>query len=210
MGQRAYDQYLERRYRETKESIDFFSDQNKAERERCIVRAFFRCLGVSFTEKDLQVNQLEPIDVAALGGRFQVTEVLAPSRRRHQQYKERLESLNKVSSVNGLFEPWQNPKPVPWGDLVEWVLRRLSNKTAHGDIDALGYINRDQTFLDINSPKPNFSSIAKLGWRSVSVVYLPYSVVMSAADSAPAFIKNAIGSAQTAWTKPDGWFEPDA
>src|SRR5213594_238550 len=97
MGQRAYDQYLERRYRETKESIDFFSDQNKAERERCIVRAFFRCLGVSFTEKDLQVNQLEPIDVAALGGRFQVTEVLAPSRNLGD-----LKSPAKCSYVDGL------------------------------------------------------------------------------------------------------------
>ena len=44
MGQRAYDQYLERRYRETKESIDFFSDQNKAEREHEAEDRHFRII----------------------------------------------------------------------------------------------------------------------------------------------------------------------
>lgn len=210
MANVADDQYIQKLREHAKESIDFFSNQNKPERERCVVRAFFRCLGVPFKEEDLLINQTEPIDVAALGGRFQVTEVVAPDRRRHQEYKERLENLKKVSSVEGLLEPRQNPKPVPWTGVVGRVLERLSDKTAHPDIDALVCINLGQTILDVDSAKPDFSDIAKLGWRSVSVVYLPYSVVMSAMADAPDFIKTAVSCVCNAWTKPEGWFESTA
>lgn len=201
-------QYLQKLREHAKESIAFFSNQHKPERERCVVRAFFRCLGVSFTEKDLLVNQPEPVDVAALSGRFQVTEVLPPGSRRHQQYRERLEKLNEVSSIEELFEPWRNSKPVSWGDVVTVVLERLSHKTAYADIDALAYIDLEQTFLDISSAKPSFTDITKLGWRSVSIVYIPYSVVMSATNNAPSFLKSVVGSPCHAWAKPEGWFEP--
>jgi hypothetical protein len=201
-------QYLQKLREDAKESIAFFSNQNKPERERCVVRAFFRCLGVSFLEKDLLINQPEPIDVAALGGRFQVTEVLPPGSRRHQEYRERFEKLNKVSSIEELFEPGQNSKPVPWGNVVALVLERLSHKTAHADIDSLVYIDLGQTFFDVRSAKPGFSEIAKLGWRSVSVVHIPYSVVMSATNNAPSFLTSLVGSPRNAWTKPEGWFEP--
>ena len=210
MDNMADDQYLQELHEHAKESIVFFSNQNKPERERCVVRAFFRCLGIPFREMDLLVNQREPIDVAALGGRFQVTELLAQDRRRHQEYKDKLEKLKGISSVDELLEPWQNLQPVPWSDVVGWVMSCLSEKTAHADIDALVYINLGQTFLDVDSTRPDFSEIAKLGWRSVSSVYLPYSVVMSAAEYAPDFIKSAIGFACNAWTKSGGWFEPDA
>lgn len=202
------DRYLQKLRKDVKESIDFFSNQHKPERERCVVRAFFRCLGVPFMEKDLLVNQPEPIDVAALGGRFQVTEVLDQDRRRHDEYKKRLEKLKEILSFQKLFEPWQNPDPVPWSDVVGWVRKRLSHKAPHADIDALVYINLHHTFLHADSAEPTFSDVAKLGWRSVSVVYLPYSVVMSAADNAPDYIRSGLGLARNAWTRPDGWFEP--
>ena len=202
------DQFQQELQADTRESIEFFSNQNKSERERCVVRAFFRCLGVRFDEKDLLCRQPEPIDVSALGGRFQVTEVLTPGRRRHKEYKDQLEKLKEKSSIDGPFDRCGKPRPVPWIDVVRLVNERLSNKTACADIDALIYINLPQTILDMNSPKPDFCSIDKLGWRSVSVVYLPFSVVMIAADNAPSFIKNAVGFEGTAWPKLDGWFEP--
>ena len=210
MGNMAHDQYLQKLREHGKESIDFFSNQNKPERERCVVRAFFRCLGVPFTEKDLLVNQPEPIDVAALGGRFQVTEVLAEDRRRHQEYDARLEKLKGISSVDELLVPWQNPRRAPWSDVLERVLRRLSDKTAHADIDALVYINLGGTLLDPNSEVPDFSPLAALGWRSVSAVSLPYALLMHASDNAPDFIKSTVGFTRKDWRKPDGWFEPDA
>lgn len=206
----ASDEYLKKVRQYTRESIAFLSNENKPERERCVVRAFLRCLGVSFTEKDLLVDQPEPVDVAALGARFQVTEVLFEDRRRHQEYKERLGKLNQLTSDEELWEPWENPRAVSWGEVVRRVRERLSQKTAHSDIDALVYINLGQTFLNVGSARPDFSEVAALRWRSVSAVYLPYALVMHTRENAPAFLRNAVGSAQNAWMEPDGWFEPDA
>lgn len=204
------DEYLKKVREYTTESIAFFSDENKPERERCVVRALLRCLGVPFTEKDLLVDQPEPVDVAALGARFQVTEVLFEDRRRHQEYKKRLENLNQLTSDEELWGPWKNPRPVSGGEVVRRVRNRLLEKTAHSDIDALVYVNLGQTFLNVDSPRPDFSEFAVLGWRSVSAVYLPYALVMHAGENAPAFLRNALGSALSAWMGPDGWFEPDA
>jgi len=204
------DEYLKRVRQYTRESITFFSNEHKAERERCVVRALLRCLGVPFTEKDLLVDQPEPVDVAALGARFQVTEVLFEDRRRHQEYKKRLENLNQLTSDEELWGPWKNPRPVSGGEVVRRVRERLLQKTAHSDIDALVYINLGQTFLNVDSPRPDFWDVAVLGWRSVSAVYLPYALVMHAGENAPAFLRNAVGLARNAWMEPDGWFEPDA
>lgn len=204
------DEYLQRLREHIRESITFLSNRQKPERERCIVRAFLRCLGVPFKENDLQIGQAEPVDVAAREARFQVTEVLAEGRRRHQEYKQRLQKLNEFTTDEDLWEPWEPPSPVSWQEFAGHVVERLSHKMAHADIDALVYVNLGQTFLDVGSEVPDFSDTAALGWRSVAAVYLPYAVVMYAADDAPEFLRNAVGLARSAWTKPYGWFEPSA
>jgi hypothetical protein len=201
------DEYLLKLRQHTRESIAFFFNQNKPERERCVVRAFLRCLGVPFTEQDLLVDQPEPVDVAALGARFQITEVLAKGRRRQQEYEGRLDELNQLTCDEELWEPWENPHTVSWREVIELVAERLSHKTAHADIDALVYINLGQTFLDPKSEAPNFSKVAALGWRSVSAVYLPYALVMYATEIAPAFLRKAVRSACNVWPNPEGWFE---
>lgn len=210
LDKRASDEYLKKVRQYTKESITFLANENKPERERCVVRAFLRCLGISFTEKDLLVGQPEPVDVAALGGRLQVTEVLFEDRRPHQEYKKLLENLNQLTSDEELWGPWENPRPVSWGEVVRRVRDRLRQKTAHPDIDALVYINLGQTFVNVDSARPDFWDVAVLGWRSVSAVYLPYAIVMHAGENAPAFLRNAVGPPRNAWMKLDGWFEPDA
>lgn len=204
------DEYLQKVRQHTRESVAFLSNQQKPERERCVVRAFLRCLGVPFAENDLQTNQPEPVDVAVRDARFQVTEVLFQGRKRHQEYKERLRKLNELTTDEDLWEAWENPRTVSWRELVGRVAERLSHKTAHADIDALVYVNLGQTFLDMGSSAPNFSDAVPLGWRSVSAVYLPYAVIMYAAEDAPEFLRNAVGLARNAWRNPDGWFEPNA
>jgi hypothetical protein len=201
------DRYLQKLREDAEDSIRFFSNQNKPERERCVVRAFLHCLGIPFLENDLLINQPEPIDVRALGAHFQITEVLPPGSRRHQKFRYRFEKFNTASSIEELAEPWQNPTPLSWDQVVEIVLERLSHKTSHRDIDALVYIDLRDSFLDVASPKPSFSSIISLGWRSVSIVDIPYSVVLSATSDTPAFLKSRLGSPFAAWTKAEGWFE---
>lgn len=60
----------------TQESLQFFSNGNKVEREKGVIRALLRCLGPQFSESDLQVGAQEPIDVSAKGASFQIMEIL--------------------------------------------------------------------------------------------------------------------------------------
>ena len=46
------------------------------------------------------------------------------------------------------------------------------------------------------------------GWRSVSMVFIPYAVVMTANSTAPDFLRKRVGQIANAWPEPEGWFEP--
>ena len=167
------DSYLSELRRYGRESLTFFSNQNKPERERCVVRAFFRALGIPFNESDLLVQQEEPIDVAALSCRFQVTEVLDPDRKRQREYAERLARVESTQDAADLLEPWKNPRPLSYSEIAEGVLSRLAHKTPQLGIDALVYFNRRGTFPDIRSQIPDLSRFELPAWRSISVVSLP-------------------------------------
>lgn len=55
----------------TKESIEFFSNPNKREREVITVRALLKLLSVEYREEELHQPTEEPVDIAvwALGSR---------------------------------------------------------------------------------------------------------------------------------------------
>lgn len=76
------DDYMRAVRNASAESLALFSNRGKPERERRVVRAFFRALGIQFVEADLLIGQPEPVDVAALGAKFQVTEVIDERRER--------------------------------------------------------------------------------------------------------------------------------
>jgi hypothetical protein len=158
----------------------------------------------------LLVEQAEPIDVAALSGRFQVTEILDRDRQRHKEYRQRLQQAESAQSAADLREPWSNPIPVSSSELSNMITWRLRAKTAHADIDALVYINLRGRFLTATFEASTASDIAELGWRSVSAVFIPYAIVLHAGATAPDFLRRVVGKPQTKWGRPDGWFESGA
>jgi len=201
------DDYLAQVRRHLRDSLTFWSNKSKPEREREVVRAFFRCLGVSFAESDLLVGQPEPVDVAALSCRFQVTEVLDACRQRHREYRQRLQDTEAAQSATELREPWSTPVPMSNSELNHTVASRLQNKTAHRDIDALVYMNlRGRFLLPLFEPEP-FVDLGPLGWRSVSAVMVPYAVVLHVEAAAPVALRRAVGMPHMRWDRPDGWFE---
>ena len=202
--------YLEDIRRNLRDSLNFWSNRNKPERERAVVRAFFRCLGVSFAESDLLVGQPEPIDVGALSSRFQITEVLAGGRERHKEYRERLRQAGVARSATDLRERWSNPTPIARLELIELIAARLRAKTAHKDIDALVYVNLRGRFLAPTVELESVPDIAELGWRSVSIVSIPYALVLHAETGAPDYLKRVVGTPQMKWSRVDGWFESGA
>lgn len=215
MANQLTDEYLKQLRTYTQESLQFFSNDNKAEREKRVVRALFRCLGIKFHESDIQVGEQEPIDISAEGALFQITEVLDEDRRRSQEIKTRLKELQAMKSDQELFTSWEPRRRVPSSELVERVCKRLTDKFhRYGEnqcreLDALVYFNLKATFLDPDFTAPKLDALQAQGWRSVSVVYLPYGIVLYARPNAPKYLCLAQGSPVMAWKRPDGWFDPE-
>jgi hypothetical protein len=215
MANEPSDEYLKQLRTHTRESIEFFSNANKEEREKRVVRALFRCLGVEFHESDLKVGEREPIDMAARGASFQITEILDENRRRHQELKTCLEELEEMKSDQELFTSWGSPHPVSLNEVVERVCKRLADKASRygkdqcRELDALVYFNLQATFFDPNSSAPRFDILQTQGWRSVSVVFLPYGLVLYAHPNAPEYLQAVQGSPIMAWKRSDGWFDPE-
>jgi hypothetical protein len=50
--------------------------------------------------------------------------------------------------------------------------------------------------------------LSRQGWRSVSLLAVPYGAVLMASTNAAEFLKTKSGRILNAWPGPDGWFEP--
>ncbi len=84
-------------------------------------------------------------------------------------------------------------------ELLREVLKALDKKTRktanRASLDALVYLNLRGRHL---SPAPDVieednSAVAQLGWRSVSVLWPPYAVVLCAKPTAPTFLRIKVG-----------------
>jgi hypothetical protein len=201
------EEYRKRLAQRTRDSIVFFSNQQKAERERSVVRAFLRFLGVAFKEEDLKVSQPEPVDVAVFGAQFQITDVLGPGRKRHGEFKKRLMELETISNGNPCEVDWRNPVPMGWDEIVRLIGGVLPKKTAHSDIDLLVHIALGERFLNLKSAPADFTNIVSSRWRSVSITFPPFAVVLHASELAPGFLKAKVGAMCRKWESSEGWYE---
>lgn len=77
-------------------------------------------------------------------------------------------------------------------DLVPEVATALADKAAkYGanckDLDALVYVDLPDAFLVANSPIADTAELQRQGWRSVSLLFGPYGVVLFSNNRAPDF-----------------------
>ena len=78
----------------------FLSNANKPERERMIVRAFLRCLGVSFSDDEIQPSTEEPIDVRFRSARFQIMEIVGDKKRGDESLDMSISPISKPVAVS--------------------------------------------------------------------------------------------------------------
>lgn len=120
-----------------------------------------------------------------------------------------------MKSDQELFIIWEPSRSVSLPELAERVCKQLTKKfQRYGknqcqELDALVYFNLKATFLAPNFIVPKVDSLQAQGWRSVSVVFLPYGVVLYAQPNAPVYLYLSQGSLVMAWKRPRGWFEPE-
>jgi hypothetical protein len=209
-------EYLDNLRQHASETQKLLSNAQKPERERMVVRAFLKCIGEPFTDAEIKPSTVEPVDTVFRSAQFQVRDILG-GRKRGDDLAARRERYEKAERLADLLEPWQRPEPMSFADISAEVAQALAAKaTRYGfggcaALDALVYVDLHGRHLW----SPKFMLDARIandlhaqGWRSVSFVFLPYGVVLTAKREAPAFIRDRQGLVLNKWPGPDGWFEP--
>ncbi|MBA9036768.1 DUF1780 domain-containing protein [Rhizobium leguminosarum] len=200
----------------TKATLDLFSNRNKTVRETMVARAFLRCLGVEFSEDELVVGPEEPVDISFREARFQIREMLG-ERKRHLDLRKQLKRFQEAQSIDDLADPWLDSVPLSLSDVSRDIAKSLSTKAskygvqACAKLDALVYVNFPGRHLYPLTPKLDPIAAEELhrqGWRSVSMVFIPYSCVLVAYEDCPEFLRNKTGRVRMKWQHPVGWFDP--
>jgi hypothetical protein len=192
----------------------FLSNKMKPERERSVCRALLRALGVSFADRELIAPTVEPADVSFRELQFQVRELLR-GRRRGDDWKSKQMQYAEARSVSDLLHPYSPPIAISYKSLVPEVAAALSEKaTKYGagckTLDALVYIDLEDTFLNAISPMPDTAELEHQGWRSVSLLFSPYAVVLFAGKDASVHLRYAVGAPQNKWANIETLFDVSA
>jgi hypothetical protein len=164
----------------------------KPTRDRAVVRTFLHTLSLAFAEAELITSVEAPIDVQFRQAQFHLRELRA-----------------HPWGPGGTAHDMQVPEPRAFPDrgyqggqaagmelavLVSHLTATLAEHAAwYGarcvGLDALVSIEGHHGVLVQPAQLPEVGALVVQGWRSVSVVYPPYGMVLYAADGAPAFLR---------------------
>jgi len=103
-----------------KESVDFFSPKSKDERELWVGTSFIENLGIPFDEGEFFVSPHDPPDVIFREVRFEIKEILDPGRKRHSEYKHKLNKSYKATKPDDFLEEYTpiDLAPTQIGNLI--------------------------------------------------------------------------------------------
>ncbi len=205
-------EFLEKLRAHASEARTFLSNKMRPDRERSVARAFLRTLGVSFQDSQLIAPTVEPADVAFRDARFQIRDLLEPDHRRGDDWKNREKKYGDAASLDDVTEPSSSPTSIAMEVLVPKVVTALSEKARkYGadcrSLDALMYVDLKNKFLAPNSEIKNTDALKQQGWRSVSLLFSPYGIVLFAAADAPGFLRDADGTIRMEWLEIDTLFD---
>ncbi|WP_119271587.1 DUF1780 domain-containing protein [Taklimakanibacter deserti] len=198
------------------ETRTLFSNPMKPKRERMVVRAYLRCLGIPFTEDEIASSNDEPVDVLFGDARFQIRDIVG-DRLRAKEWVERELRYQAARTVSDVKDPYIPSAAISLDQVTKMVANALAGKARHyapasiTTLDALVYLDLANSHLWPLEPTPAAAVIDELTrqcWRSVSLLAVPYGVVLMASTNAPEFLKTKAGLILNAWPGPDGWFEP--
>ena len=209
-------EYLEKVRRHARETRSLLSNSQKAERERMTVCAFLRCIGVDYSVYEIRSKpeQNDPVDVEFRDAHFQVTSLLG-DKKPGRLWQERERDWENADSVSDLLEPWSDSEPISYDEISREVAKHLKRKATHygnrtcAKVDALVYIDpHPKRHLWPLEPVPeHHKDLVQQGWRSVSMIILPYGSVLAACRGASEFLLSRNGQILMEWGRPDGWFD---
>lgn len=192
------DDYLKEQRKALEESVAFFAPERKVEREKWVVDAFLKNLGMTFSDSELEPVADEPPDFRFRGAEFELKELMDIGRPRHQEYRNALEKANAATDPADLLEPFR-PRDITVGEVHRRILdaaSELLNKYAPStcrNLDLLFYVNLENVMGLIEAPFPDVTSLGGQLWRSVSFILGYRACVLVARADAPSFLVEASG-----------------
>ena len=191
--------YKESMINVTSKARQLFSNPNKPEREKMTCRGFLHCMNIKHNDAELVVADNASFDVTFRQAKFEITEIVG-GRKRDLELKK-LETKYKNGSTSGdLLVPMENPEPMLFSEMVQVVRDRLAEKFCRRkrqgceNIDALVHVGMINRYLyPVEFSTEAVCAIEAQGWRSASVLIVPYATVLFASDAAPAFLRESVG-----------------
>ena len=182
----------------------------KPARDRAVVRAFLRALGVAFTEAEIVAPVEAPIDVRFRQAHLHLRDLFDHQRGRDWQEKE-----TWIHQARTLADGGDPRSPGVERDLtgvVPQVTAALAAQAAwYGTrcvgLDALVSVDGRWRLLAPPAQASEVEALTLQGWRSVSVLCPPYGMVLYAASGAPVFLRMVTGKLLRQWNNIDTLFE---
>lgn len=211
------DSYIEALRADVADARSLMSNSRKPERERMVARALLRCLGVAFKDAEIEAGPEEPVDVAFRGARFQIRDLVG-GRKRNKELAAREKRYREAKTISDVATPFAASTAIPFDRAAELVAETLTEKSLRygprlcGTLDAVAYIDLGGSHLypaEADGAPDALDEFRRQKWRSVSMLSLPYGVILTATASSPDFLRDRLGSVCSEWPGPDGWFEAD-
>lgn len=98
---------IEEHKQRLRESLKFFSNEMKPERERWVCRELLENLGIEVLDSELVSSKEDPPDVLFRSARFEVKELIDEDRPRMAEYKESLARAETATDAGELLEHYE-------------------------------------------------------------------------------------------------------
>ena len=182
----------------------------KLQRDRAVVRALLRVLGVAFADAEVIAPVEAPIDVRFRQAQFHLRE-LGDHLRGHDSQ----EQDPRLPQVRARMDGGDRLNPAVGMDLTVGVSHVTAALAQHAawygarcvGLDVVFAVNGDHDVLAPPAPAPEIGALALQGWRSVSMVCPPYGIVLYAASGAPDFLRTVTGRLLRQWDNIETLFE---
>ena len=176
------------------ESVDWFSNKNKPEREKWVVAEHLTNLGIPFNDDDI-VEGADPPDVVFRDAKFEIKEILTQGRRRHDEYKQKEITADNAANLGELLEPYA-PQSITIEALYARLIEDLNKLSYSPDkrcmLDLLLYVNLDNVNKLIEEPFPDVSELQAMCFRSIGFVMGWRSATLFARADSPSFLSSNI------------------
>jgi hypothetical protein len=182
----------------------------KPQRDRAVIRALLRVLGVAFAEAEVIAPGEAPIDVRFRQARFHIREM------GDRKWGDAWQAHDtRMHHANMLGDRGDRHHPVVGRDLAVGISQVTAALAEHAawygarcvGLDVVVSVDGYHGVLASPAHASEIGALALQGWRSVSVVCPPSGMVLYAASGAPDFLRTVTGQMLRQWGNIDTVFE---